>query len=275
MFPITYITRRDLSIAAEDLGVSVAVVQAVTKVEARNSGFIKDTDLPIILFEGHKFSRYTEGKFDADFSHISHSSWDKTKYRGGRGEYDRLIEAININNNEPIPALMSASWGMFQIMGFNYEDAGYETVIDFVNDISLGEHTHLKAFVNFIKSRGLAEKLRSQDWAKFAKAYNGAGYKKNSYDIKLARAFSDALTKARDEITTGRPILERGDAVALQVALNIAIDAGLVPDGWIGRKTRTAIKNLQKQENLEPTGLVDSALLEALGLELPYYTLEN
>nr|WP_319516587.1 N-acetylmuramidase domain-containing protein [uncultured Cohaesibacter sp.] len=274
MFPISYLTRRDLSIAAEELGVSVAVIQAVSKIEARSSGFIKGTDLPQILFEGHKFSQFTNGRFDAEYSHISHKSWDKSKYKGGRGEYDRLIEAITVNNNDPIPALMSTSWGMFQIMGFNHKSAGFSSVIDLVNAISLGEQSHLVAFISFIKSLGLSDELQSKDWAEFAKAYNGASYKKNKYDLKLASAFSKALVKAREEIEDDTFQLERGDAVALQIALNVYTEAALVPDGWIGPKTITAIKNFQKHQSLEPTGKIDHTLLKLLELDHSAYLLE-
>jgi hypothetical protein len=31
--------------------------------------------------------------------------------------------------------------------------------------------------------------LKKQDWAAFAKAYNGPGYKANKYDTKLAEAY--------------------------------------------------------------------------------------
>jgi hypothetical protein len=31
--------------------------------------------------------------------------------------------------------------------------------------------------------------LQSHDWAAFAKGYNGPGYAKNAYDVKLAEAY--------------------------------------------------------------------------------------
>jgi hypothetical protein len=42
---------------------------------------------------------------------------------------------------------------------------------------------------NFIKSAGLLDNLQEKDWAGFARGYNGPGYAKNSYDVKLELAY--------------------------------------------------------------------------------------
>ena len=52
-----------------------------------------------------------------------------------------------------------------------------------------GEGAQLECFVNLITKWGLAPALRSRDWAKFARVYNGAGYAANKYDDKLAAAY--------------------------------------------------------------------------------------
>lgn len=271
MFPVTFITRADLQRAADALDAPLSVIQAVTAVEARRSGFIQGTDLPCILFEGHKFSAFTRGVFDARYPHLSHPTWTKENYVGGRGEYDRLIEAIRINEDDPEPALKSTSWGMFQIMGFNFAEAGHPSVRAFVNAMSTGEDAQLDAFVSFVKANDLDAALRGEEWERFARAYNGPGYKANSYDVKLAREFNAALMRTREERAGGELALERGDALALQIALNVAIDAGLVPDGWIGKKTREAIRKLQAREGMAETGQVDEPLCTLLGLDVSCY----
>lgn len=55
--------------------------------------------------------------------------WEKGHYKGGMGEYDRLEQARKIH---PEAADSSASWGMFQIMGFNYAACGKKSVESFV-----------------------------------------------------------------------------------------------------------------------------------------------
>ena len=72
--------RDDLVAAARELNVSVEVVKAVASVEARGTGFISGTDLPIILFEGHHFHRFTGGRYDKDFPSISYPKWTQRFY---------------------------------------------------------------------------------------------------------------------------------------------------------------------------------------------------
>ena len=73
--------------AARSIGVDVAVLRAVTAIEARGTGFIAGTDLPLILFEGHHFHRRTGGRYARDYPSVSYPKWDRSKYRGSRGEY--------------------------------------------------------------------------------------------------------------------------------------------------------------------------------------------
>ena len=274
MFPISFITRQDQIDAARRLGVEVAVVKAVTAVEARGSGFIRNTDLPCILFEGHWFHRFTRGVHANHHPHLSYASWTKRYYKGGRGEYDRLVEAIGICD-EPDAALKSASWGLFQIMGFNHELAGYPGVRDFVNAMAVSEGAQLDAFVSFVLAQpAMADHLREKQWADFARRYNGPGYQQNQYDVKLAAEF----TRARHQMTEaeiGESLaLERGDTAALQSALNVAVGANLVTDGWMGPATRKALITLQEREGLPETGVVDADTCERLGIDLNAYVEE-
>ncbi len=266
------LTESDYQEAARDLGIEVAVLRAVTAVESRGRGFIDDGDLPIILFEGHHFHRLTGGRYDKDFPGISYPRWDRSKYKGGRGEYDRIRQAIRVHDSKPEPALMATSWGMFQIMGFNHAKVGYGSVVDFVNAMADSERAQLQAFVAFIRAAGLADELRKQDWAAFAKAYNGAGYRANKYDAKLAAAFARERVRRQDDMAGLAPDGERGEAVALQVALNAALGDALpeklATDGWIGEKTTFAIRLLQRANGLNETGEADALTRAALGLGL-------
>jgi hypothetical protein len=260
------IGRADLEAAAATLGVPVEVVLAVRAAESQGSGFIRGTDLPRILFEAHQFHRLTDGAYDASHPHISQKSWDPKAYVGGRGEYDRLLEAIAATGGDPDPGLKATSWGLFQIMGFNHEAAGFTTVRDFVNAMAEGEDRQLAAFVAFIAAEGLAKPLQGQDWADFARRYNGPGYAKNHYDTRLAAEFAAARRRLDEAKAMGEPALERADVAALQTALNAAIGAGLAVDGWPGRATAAALKRFQEGAGLKATGVADAATLARLGL---------
>jgi len=178
---------------ANKLGIEPAALKAVTKVESSGSGFLANGK-PKILFEGHIFWRELK-KLDIDPMQfalanpdILYKKWTKEHYKGGKAEFERLEKAKLINNEA---ALSSASWGLFQIMGFNYKVAGYKNVVDFVEAQHKSEGEHLNAFCNYIKSRKLIPHLQNLEWAEFARKYNGPGYKKNKYDTRLQRAYEN------------------------------------------------------------------------------------
>lgn len=173
--------------AANELGVPLAAVKAIAEVESNGSGMQAD-GAPKILFEAHHFSRLTNGAFDKSHPNISSKKWNRALYKGGAAEHTRLDEAVKLNRDA---ALQSASWGRFQIMGFNFKRLGYPTVQAFVNDMYAGEAGQLRAFTKFIKSdAALNNALRALNWQEVARRYNGAGYAANQYDKKLAAAYA-------------------------------------------------------------------------------------
>jgi hypothetical protein len=153
-------------------------------------GFLDGPHLPKILFEAHIFDRETKGVHRAKHPNLSSPRWNKALYVGGQGEYERLHRAMQLDRRA---ALRSASWGRYQIMGFNHKAAGFATVEAFVDAMKEGERRHLEAFVAFIKSNKLVDAFRAisddpEGCRAFAKGYNGAGYEKNNYHRKLANA---------------------------------------------------------------------------------------
>ncbi len=186
-----FLSESDLNSVAKDLGVELAVIKAVNEVESSGQGF--SGDKPKILFEGHVFWRQLK-KHDLDPNsyvdgneNILYSKWTREHYFGGAREHDRLEKAKKIHENA---ALESASWGLFQIMGYHWETLGYKSVKEFVRLMNKSEGEHIKAFGRFILANNLAKYLKSRDWANFAKRYNGPGYKTNKYDEKLERAYN-------------------------------------------------------------------------------------
>ena len=176
---------QDFKEAAQKLDVDPAAIRAVDDIESRGSGFFGSGD-PKILFEAHWFSNFTNGKYDDTHPNISSPQWDRSLYEGGQAEHRRLQEATELNR---AAGLKSASWGRYQIMGFNWSECGYSELQHFINDMYESEKEHLGAFVGFIKSQNLAQPLRNRDWSTFARRYNGPGYKKNNYHTKLEEAF--------------------------------------------------------------------------------------
>jgi hypothetical protein len=174
---------------AKTLGVDEACLRAVASVESSGSGFMRSpSQLPKILFEGHVFHRRTKGRFGVSHPGLSYPRWDRTKYSGSvAGEWKRLDAASALDR---VAALESASWGAFQVMGFNYAMCGFDDVDTFVAAHKESAEAQLAAFARFISRPKLLNALRSRNWNGFAAAYNGPGFAKNRYDTKLAIAYA-------------------------------------------------------------------------------------
>lgn len=177
------LTEQDFKDAANLLGCDVAAIKAVAEVESRQNGFT-DNEEPVILFERHIFSKKTNHLFDKTNPGISNPK--SGGYGKSSDQHARLMEAVKLNRNA---ALMSASWGKFQIMGFNFALAGFNSLQEFINAMYKSEREHLMAFVNYVIQMSLVDELINKKWADFARKYNGPEYKKNNYDIKLAAAY--------------------------------------------------------------------------------------
>lgn len=186
-------------LSRSDAQVPAAAIWAFAEVEAPTGGF-DSSGQPRILFEGHKFSEFTGGQYDQSHPNISYPRWDRTKYAKGptpdarnQAEHRRLQEAERLNR---FAALKSASWGRFQLMGFNYQACGFPSIQSFINAMYASEDAQLQAFVKFMQTdrggkgaRLLREAVKTEKWGPLAEFYNGAGYRDNGYDTKLAAAY--------------------------------------------------------------------------------------
>lgn len=180
------LTEDDFKDAANRIGCEVEVIKAVAAVESRGTGFDPE-GFPVVLFEGHIFFRLTKGKHEELFPHLCYKQWTRKHYgKTWREEKQRLFVAIDLDKEA---ALKSASWGMFQILGLNYTQAGHRTIHEFYDAMCRSEVEHLKACVSFIITNRLHIFLQDQNWQRFARGYNGALYAENKYDIKLKKAY--------------------------------------------------------------------------------------
>lgn len=177
----------ELAAAAELAGVGIAHIAAVASVESTTLGPFDASGHPTVLFERHKFSTYTGGRYDLAHPDLSNP------VSGGYGRYSaqvyRLRRARELDDQA---AVMATSWGAFQIMGFNFRPAGFDSVGAFEAAMRTSAGEHLKAFVRFLVANNLAAPLVTEDWRTFARRYNGAAYERNAYHEKLAAAFAAA-----------------------------------------------------------------------------------
>lgn len=180
----------DLQRAAQLLDVDLAAIRAVNEVESRGNGFLMD-GRPVILFERHvMYNRLEENGIDPE-PHAERMpnivNRQRGGYLGGAAEHGRLKQARSI---AATCAIESASWGLFQIMGYHWPALGYASAAGFMVRMHDSEAAQLDAFVRFILlDKDLHRALKARKWAQFARLYNGPAYKANLYDIKLARAY--------------------------------------------------------------------------------------
>ena len=196
-----YLVDDDYVDAAQFIGCEEAAIRAVDEVESGGSGFLPDGKLKI-LFEGHIFHRYTKGKFAISNPDICYRNWTSKFYTKGSiqargdGELAKLQRAIKLDRKA---ALMSASYGRFQVMGFNFAVCGYKDVETFFEDMQHDETKHLESFINYVMHNRLDDDLINLDWARFARGYNGPEYTKNAYDVKLYKAYHKWVEKLNEE----------------------------------------------------------------------------
>jgi hypothetical protein len=188
------ITDKKIADAARSIGVEPAILKSFALTEANGSGF-SDTGKCKILFEGHIFWKLLTQAginplvYEKQNPNILYPKWDKTKYLGGDKEYGRLAVAQVINNDL---ALSSTSWGMFQIMGFNYVYCGYSNVRDFVKAMQESELHQLNAVIKFL-GKNIIQHLKDKNFVAIASLYNGPKFRENNYHVKLENNYNKSL----------------------------------------------------------------------------------
>ena len=187
------LTNEQIKQLAIQHGIEYACLKAVVEVEASGDGFIGE--LPKILYEPHIMHRLLTKKnyitirnnLMKAHPNLCYPRWGTYKYGAESIQHKRLEIASQFNRDT---ALESCSWGLGQVMGFHWKSLGYESLQAFINDMYESEAKQLEAMIRFIKVNGLLLALKNKDWVKFAKGYNGSGYAKNKYHIKLANAYA-------------------------------------------------------------------------------------
>lgn len=179
--------------AANSLGadISVAIIRAFAEVETGGkSGFGPD-GLPIIAYEGHIFRKLTGHKFDNLHPNLSYkyvkkagSVW-RSNNKDQKVAWKTLSDAMALDHDA---ALQSCSWGMFQVMGFNYNACGYKNVDEFVAALKTAESGQLDAFVGYCKSaKGITAAMKNKNYVQMAMLYNGSDY--GDYDKRIEKAY--------------------------------------------------------------------------------------
>lgn len=261
----------DYERAAKTIGCEVAAIKAVVTVEAAGTGFDAKNRLKL-LPEPHYFYRFLSGtkRQKAVAQELAYKTWGEKPYDTTQDErYQRLTRMMAIDEDA---ALRSCSWGLGQIMGDNAKVCGFISARQMVEEFLKGEGRQLDGMVGFIIGNGLAKHLVKKDWAAFARGYNGPGYAKNQYDVKLRNAYQKhaALQPvAADPLADG--VLSMGDVGEAVLELQSVLTAKGFPtggvDGVFGRLTDQAVRQFQKAKGLVVDGIVGRKTGAVLGLK--------
>ncbi len=201
-------TETELVDLAGRLQVDIPTLLAVQAVESGSKGGFwtnKDEEArPTIVFEPHIFSRLTGHKFDESHPQISSLRWNRKLYPRSQAERWRQLESAF--SLDPEAGYKSISIGRFQIMGLNAERIGYESVGEYIRNMSQSETKQFEALFLFADKNKLAQHLQNRNWTEFAHRYNGPGIA-SQFAAKLQAAYDKYATIYSQKLPWKHPIM--------------------------------------------------------------------
>ena len=266
----------DVGKAAKHIGIETAVLLSFLEVEAANRGFDNQNRVKM-LFEPHIFWRKLSGTLrkKAVEMGLAYQRWKPGAYP--RDSYPRLKSAISLN---AVAAYLSASYGLGQIMGFNYKAAGHSSAQELFETAQQGEYEQLVQLVTLMKSWGMASMLKPgkdftnpDTWRTAAKKYNGGGYAKHGYHIKMANAYKKHSGLFPSEVKTVSNVLKYGNKS--EAVRNLQSDLQTLGyefrngiDGRFGPETERNVKSFQQRHGLTIDGWAGDNTLAKIETEL-------
>ena len=187
----TALSEYDYKRVADELGVEIAVIKAVSDIEAGKShqGFIAP-GMPTLNFSKNMFSNNLRKRGVTVSSAVRRSSeafkaLNRKKYGSyGKAQHARLKAAMEIDS---VSAILSCYWGMFQIGGFNWKKCGCASPQEFAKKMCDSELMQLELFAHFVTNNGMLKHLKNKNWYGFARLYNGRYAKR--YAARMANAY--------------------------------------------------------------------------------------
>lgn len=251
---------------ASRLKAPLAHVLAVDEVESSGLAFwqLGAELLPSIRHEAHHFGNCTRHVYNATHPTISAREWNPAlaaKTWAGAWAQHREAEALDKNCADT-----SASWGRFQVMGFNWRGLRYGSIAEFVLSM-YREEGQAEAFARYIEADPVLQRaLIRGDWRVVAERYNGKGAI-NQYAPKLDRAAKRHGAQAQPQAARALREGDQGDDVAeLQAALEAhGHELGAI-DGQFGPATAAAVRAFQEANGLVADGIAGTMTKSWLGL---------
>jgi hypothetical protein len=265
MFNATVLTAiRSVALAHN---IEPAALSAVVDTESAGiaSTNVNGVELPVIRIEGHYFDRLVPADKQAAARSAGLASPTAGKIKNPASQADRYKMFSRMCDIDRDAAIMSCSWGVGQVMGAHWKTLNFSSAEEFLAFVRASVGNQVEIMVRFIERNGLVDEIRRQDWAGFARGYNGPGYKANNYDVKLAQKF--AAYGGRTSISPAAGMLRQGSSGAgvreLQ-ALLVRAGATIKVDGDYGPATRDAVSSFQTAKGLTVDGVAGPEVQAAL-----------
>lgn len=176
---------------SEEKQLDVGCALSVLCVESSGKGFEqKNNDRMIIRFENHKFWKYwgknNPQQYRQHFKYRDGKVWlghqwrrnmqdDWSTFHGQQVREWQVFEFARLLDEEA--AMLSISMGAPQIMGFNYQAVGYQSVVEMFDAFSSNIKEQITGLFDFMSTKMLTS-LQNLEFEEFAGMYNGMGQKK-------------------------------------------------------------------------------------------------
>jgi RHS repeat-associated protein len=176
---------------AKELGVEMEVLNAVRNVESPRGPFDSENQASILFERHYMYSLLEKVGYDAKgFNQSENYRSVVNSESGGYGLYSEQVGKLELASQiDKNLAIMSASWGSFQVMGIHYALA-YRTPEEMATAMNFSQEEQFNYFISYIKNTpGLVTAMRNKDWREVARLYNGPKYEKNSYHTKMQKEY--------------------------------------------------------------------------------------
>lgn len=169
-------------------------IRAVAEVESSGSAWSSNGMLKL-LYERHYFWRETQGRAGKNWF-SNPTGGDYTLDTNGNGINDSWEKLAMASSIDALAAFKSVSMTQFQIMGAHHAALGYHRPWEMMLLATDSEVAQYEMMANWIllEKRG-RDALKEMDGdpescRAFAAFWNGSGYARNNYHVKLANAFA-------------------------------------------------------------------------------------
>ena len=257
--------------AATVAGIDPAALLSVVEFETNGAPFEVDGRTPTLLYERHvafreaaKVGKNIQSAFIK--AGLAIPRWSKsTQYKDERTSALRLALITRARALHEEVTNASASWGLGQTLGNQFEELGFESATDLVEYMTEGGLTaQIKVLIAEIKAKSLVKALNTKDFATFARRYNGASYAQNQYDTRMAAAFK-RWSRKLETVTTrvAQPAYQSLSKRQIELVQTKLVQLGYTMvgrvDGKWGTNTTAAMNAFQAYEGLPETGDFDEA----------------